>query len=324
MRTQTDLLRKEIAELPVGLATLRARLKKGTELAESLAIASPSVEGIDGQRRQIDATELRDAEAVAILDRLGQATMIQREALGVPALQDEQFALERKCQKISDEIATARSLEEFINQQMSTRGERFFSSVGGPISELFGHMQINRAFERIQFNHASNGFQARGQVDRDTELHPIKHFSQGQQQDLALAMFLARAATLGGSFFLDEPLRHLDDLNRTALLDVLRAAVLATRDRPFPIQMLVTTASRMVVDHLIQKFQPLMRGSQNRWFPLRVFELSGNPRTGVTCRQVFPLVQPDRQSGEGGSRIPQPEIMPSVGRANQLPEHFVH
>jgi hypothetical protein len=40
-------------------------------------------------------------------------------------------------------------------------------------------------------------------------------------QDLAL--FLARARSLGGTFFLDEPASHLDDLNRVALLNIFRA-----------------------------------------------------------------------------------------------------
>jgi ABC-type transport system involved in cytochrome bd biosynthesis fused ATPase/permease subunit len=69
-------------------------------------------------------------------------------------------------------------------------------------------------------------------------LDPGKDFSQGQLQDLALALFLARARGLGGTFFLDEPVAHLDDMNRVGLLDVLRA-VASTR-----LNLVITTASR--------------------------------------------------------------------------------
>lgn len=169
-----------------------------------------------------------------------------------------------------------------------TRSAHVFRSLEHPISELFGHMQINRAFRQISLEQAVTGFNVRGMLDGETGLDPQLHFSQGQQQDLALAMFLARATTLGGSFFLDEPLRHLDDLNRAALLDVLRAAVIGTRHNNPPLRLLVTTASRMVLEHLVQKFRPLMPSGTSDNPLLRAYELQGNPRTGVRSRQVFP------------------------------------
>lgn len=64
-------------------------------------------------------------------------------------------------------------------------------------------------------------------------------------------MFLARARSLGGTFFLDEPMAHLDDLNRVGLLDILRATVV---ERSRSVYLVITTASRALARHLIEKF----------------------------------------------------------------------
>ena len=120
------------------------------------------------------------------------------------------------------------------------------------------------------------------------QLDPGKDFSQGQLQDLALALFLARARSLGGTFFLDEPVIHLDDLNRVGLLDILRATVLEGSQS---LNLVITTSSRSLARHLIEKFAcvktvPTPFGAAH---PLRVIELDGNGRTGVELASVYPL-----------------------------------
>jgi ABC-type molybdenum transport system ATPase subunit/photorepair protein PhrA len=90
-------------------------------------------------------------------------------------------------------------------------------------------------------------------------------------------VFLARARCLGGTFFLDEPLLHLDDLNRVALLDVLRVLVLA--DSP-AVHLVVTSANRPIVRHLREKLGLL---PPRDGVPLlRVATASGTPRSGIT------------------------------------------
>lgn len=63
----------------------------------------------------------------------------------------------------------------------------------------------------------------------EQQLDPDKDFSQAQRGDLALELFLASARSLGGTFFLNEPIVHLADPNRLGLLDILRRNELAWR-----------------------------------------------------------------------------------------------
>jgi energy-coupling factor transporter ATP-binding protein EcfA2 len=104
---------------------------------------------------------------------------------------------------------------------------------------------------------------------------------------LALAIFLARARSLRGTFFLDEPLTHLDDLNRIGLLDVLRAFALEGHGL---VSLVITTASRMVARHLIEKFSRLSddEGGPGALPTLRVIEIRGNGRYGLEKIDVFP------------------------------------
>jgi ABC-type thiamine transport system ATPase subunit len=108
-------------------------------------------------------------------------------------------------------------------------------------------------------------------------LDPSPYFSQ--RQDLALALFLTRARSLGGTFFLDEPASHLDDLNRVALLDIFR--VLAA-ERGTDVSLVVTTASRALVRHLAEKLRAVP--SPDGRPVLRIVRLSGNARLGVTAQ----------------------------------------
>ena len=110
-------------------------------------------------------------------------------------------------------------------------------------------------------------------------IDPHTRFSQGQKQDFALSIFLARARGLGGTFFLDEPLAHLDDLNRVALLDVFRAICLENRRM---LSIVMTTASKPVVRHLVEKFSQVNADSKNDSGPiLKVISLEGNLKSGI-------------------------------------------
>jgi exonuclease SbcC len=112
-------------------------------------------------------------------------------------------------------------------------------------------------------------------------MDPDRRFSQGQKQDFALSIFLARARGLGGTFFLDEPLAHLDDLNRVALLDVFRAICLESQSK---LSIVLTTASKPVLRHIVEKFARVRRmeaGSGKKIPILKVIGLEGNPRSGI-------------------------------------------
>ena len=115
----------------------------------------------------------------------------------------------------------------------------------------------------------------------DCELESFAQLSQGQRQDFALAVFLARARELRGTFFLDEPLLHLDDLSRVGVLDIFRV-VLAERN-PRPIRLVVTTASNALVRLFREKFSRVAGNSKSS--ALRIYRLSGDPSGGVVAEE---------------------------------------
>jgi energy-coupling factor transporter ATP-binding protein EcfA2 len=142
-------------------------------------------------------------------------------------------------------------------------------------------MQVNRVFSDVRIDKSLH----LAGILSGIEMDPSK-FSAGQRQDLALAFFLARSYAMGGSFFLDEPLAHLDDINRVALLDTLRAFVLAAAARPKPTRLTITTASWLTARHLMEKF---IRVDRDKQAPsLRVYQLRGNVNSSVTASQVYP------------------------------------
>lgn len=193
--------------------------------------------------------------------------------------------LEAEVGQVNKELEQANHLLDFISQRESEISGAFFTQLGPAIGTLFNHMQVNRIFSDINIDAAQQSFSLTGSIDNaDAPLAPV-FFSQGQRQDLALAMFLARACTLGGSYFLDEPLLHLDDLNRTALLDCIRACVIGTHAEKKQVKLLITTANWSVARQFIQKFSNVRIDSSTP--ALTVYGLSGNVNIGVDCEKLF-------------------------------------
>lgn len=153
------------------------------------------------------------------------------------------------------------------------------------VNALFLRMHANRIVDRIELGEAETFLHWLADAGA-THLDPGRDFSQGQRQDLALALFLARARGLGGTFFLDEPVAHLDDLNRVGLMDVFRAVALEGRGTT---RLVITTASRSLARHLIEKFGAVNSLEDGRPV-MRAIELTGNGRLGVTMAQVYPMV----------------------------------
>jgi DNA repair exonuclease SbcCD ATPase subunit len=199
---------------------------------------------------------------------------------------ENQRALQSRQDHILREVEQADRLIKMLMQAEQQAGQQFFDRLGPAVGTLFDHMQVNRVFRNLEISAVKESFRLDGQLDDDVSLDPGSHFSQGQRQDLALSMFLVRAASLGGSFFMDEPLVHLDDMNRTALLDCLRACVLGTATSPRPVRLIVTTANWSVARHLMQKFHSVRYPGSGP--SLRVIQLSGNVRHGLRQSVVFP------------------------------------
>ncbi len=232
-------------------------------------------------------------EGMATLGKLG--SLIKQVAAAIEAsaaivarerITANQRAQESRRDRILREVEHADRLIELLKQMEQQAGKQFFDRLGPAVGTLFDHMQVNRVFRSVEISAVKESFCVGGQLDDGVSLDPRSHFSQGQRQDLALSMFLVRAASLGGSFFLDEPLVHLDDMNRTALLDCLRACILGTASSRRPVRLVVTTANWNIARHLIQKFSGVRHPDSS--ISLRVIQLSGNVREGVGQSVVFP------------------------------------
>lgn len=144
-----------------------------------------------------------------------------------------------------------------------------------PASEMFSRMHANEVYDGLKV--AKDGklrWRALTGDKVDDELITQDYFSQGQRQDLALSLYLARARTLGGTFFLDEPVAHLDDMNRVAMTDIFRMLTMQEKR----LGLVLTTASDPLRRHLRQKFSAL---SGNRAL-LSIITMNGNPRQGVS------------------------------------------
>jgi exonuclease SbcC len=168
--------------------------------------------------------------------------------------------------RIKDEI------RRFIAQEIQP--------LSNTISTLYLRAQGNRFINAIEARPSKEGFLEwiAELNDEGESFDKMLSLSQGQRQDLAIAIFLARARSLGGTFFLDEPLAHLDDLNRVALLDTLRIIVSEKRALN-PLRLVLTTASNNLLRHLREKFS-LVEDSDGKP-ALRIYRMSGNPKVGL-------------------------------------------
>ena len=182
-----------------------------------------------------------------------------------------------------DNQEEARSVVEKEIGSIREEIRRFIAQEIQPLSNI-----INTLYLRAQGNRFINSIEARpskeGLLEWIAELNEGESFdkmlslSQGQRQDLALAIFLARARSLGGTFFMDEPLAHLDDLNRVALIDTLRLIVSEKRNSN-PLRLVLTTASINLLRHLREKFS--LVEDENGSPALRIYKMSGNPKVGL-------------------------------------------
>lgn len=197
------------------------------------------------------------------------------------ALEERVATIEEKAAKIAwkreQALDGARLFREKANGYCAEQLDLLFD-VAFP---MFFRAQANEVFDSLQRGPLKNPFDwvARSSSHAFT---PSPHFSMGQRQDLALALFLARARGVKGTFFLDEPVIHLDDLNRVALMDTFRMLVLESGPLS---NFIMTTARRDFVRHMAEKFAnvPPVHGMP----PLRIYELDGTPRDGVRAAKEW-------------------------------------
>lgn len=183
-------------------------------------------------------------------------------------------------------IAAAQRAKATFHETYNDVSKRQMEDLSRVVNPLFARMHANRVFDKVKLGNTAEPLRWLADAGSQ-EMDPGKDFSQGQRQDLALALFLGRARSLGGTFFLDEPVTHLDDLNRVGLLDIFRATVLESSQA---VNLVITTASKALARHLVEKFSSVgpVDTPMGKKAPLRVIELDGNGRTGVTMTNAYP------------------------------------
>jgi exonuclease SbcC len=224
----------------------------------------------------IEKVEQQAKLALSLTDILGTCEAVvgfDTDSDQLIKLKDEKEALSERFKagnsRITEADETILSYSEHVKMLTTSSLEPLIS----PASELFSRMHANEVYKGLS---VSEGEALKWTVfadGHDVALDAEEKFSQGQRQDLALSLYLARAMNTSGSFFLDEPIAHLDDLNRVAMLDILR---LITTSMP-NMNLILTTASESLARHLAQKFSSI-----NDKHVLNMIYLEGNPRTGVT------------------------------------------
>jgi len=145
-----------------------------------------------------------------------------------------------------------------------------------PATELFSRMHANEVYHQLSVSGDDLNWTVLAE-GHDIPLEAQEKLSQGQRQDLALSLYLARAKNTGGSFLLDEPIAHLDDLNRVAMLDIFRLVATSIPN----MNLILTTASDTLARHLAQKFSSVPDKHL-----LNTIYLEGNPRTGVKANVI--------------------------------------
>jgi ABC-type glutathione transport system ATPase component len=216
----------------------------------------------------------REARLRSALDSLFQQRQLHSLEVIVRTIEEKVKKIDRKRDQA---LEAARLFREKANRFCAEQLDRLFD-VAFP---MFSRVQANEVFDSLHRGSLKNPFDWVAKSS-SYEFTPSPHFSMGQRQDLALAIFLARARGVKGTFFLDEPVIHLDDLNRVALMDTFRMLVLESE----PLcNFIMTTARRDFVRHMAEKFAnvPPVHGTP----PLRIYELDGSPRAGVRVAKVW-------------------------------------
>lgn len=265
---------------------LAATKKEMGRRKEELARLRKTMEKTVCNWRELD--ELMQSElstVLLILDEKENALSREsrlRSALDSLVQQRQLHSLEEVVRTIAEKVRTidrkrdqaleaARLLREKANRYCAEQLDRLFD-IAFP---MFSRVQANEVFDSLHKGPLENPFDWVAKAS-SFEFTPSPYFSMGQRQDLALAIFLARARGVKGTFFLDEPVIHLDDLNRVALMDTFRMLVLESEPH---CNFIITTARRDSVRHMAEKFAnvPPVHGMP----PLRIYELDGSPRVGV-------------------------------------------
>ena len=264
-----------------------------------------------------DSDSISKAKIKEIIEKHGDKKNELNEALALFKKAGEYFERIREEKKKEQEISVIRKelmatkveLEEWSNQrdarltiekeitviqeQVKKFVSREIKPLSNTISTIYLRAQGNRFINSISAEPTEKGLlNWIAELDEEgNSFDKMQALSQGQRQDLALSIFLARARSLGGTYFLDEPLAHLDDLNKVALLDTLRVIV-SEENSVANLRLVLTTASKNLLRHLREKFSLVERPDGSP--VLRIYKMLGNPKIGLEVEAPEIVHSPNR------------------------------
>jgi len=279
----TEAMRKLQAERDA----LTRRVQQNSGRSQALRTAWQTLAGerawTDKERAQVTAN-LRSAfdAQQAAEQALAQADAFLRDQAAVQELEDlrkERAPLVAERDRLSRYAEAALAIKAAYGESQKRHVKQQMADFVRVISALFLRMQSNLVYDDVASGDDATPLSWRALAE-NLSLNPEATFSQGQRQDFALSIFLARARGLGGTFVLDEPVAHLDDLNRVALLDVFRTITL---ERLARLSFVMTTANKPLVRHLLEKFARVSDDKSAKL--LNLVGIEGNPRTGVRLVQ---------------------------------------
>ena len=272
---------KEISDLNVSIEAAVAVTSSFDSLWRELFGDQPVLaQSYELMRQQVERRESEIAGYTKMLNECAAVVSFDGDSSRLKKLEQERDELNRRLKIGTKYIQEAeRAIEQYASHVKYLTASSLRPLLS-PAAELFSRMHANEVYKGLGVSEGEDALKwtvfAEG---HEPALDAEGKLSQGQRQDLALSLYLARARNTGGSFFLDEPIAHLDDLNRVAMLDILR---LVATSMP-SMNLILTTASDSLARHMAQKFSSLT----DRHL-LNMIRLEGNPRTGVqmTVRSI--------------------------------------
>ena len=271
------------------LRAIQAKGQESKQLNASIATASQVVSRFQDEWNQVNnghpvskeqhAASLARVEAELIraegyesqISECQLLLSVDEDSGKLGELKKEKAAVSKKLKTGQNHILTADEAISRYGEHVRNVTVSSLSPLLSPATELFSRMHANEVYHKLSVSGNDLNWTVLAEGN-DTPLAAQEKLSQGQRQDLALSLYLSRAKSTGGSFLLDEPIAHLDDLNRVAMLDIFRLVATSMNN----MNLILTTASDSLARHLAQKFSNLPNEH-----PLNIIHLEGNPRTGV-------------------------------------------
>lgn len=271
------------------LESIQAKTRESHQINASIAAVSQVLDRFQSQWNEVVGTlpvskNIHTATQAAVEVDLQKAEGYEAElrdcqiSLSVDSDTEQLIRLRSERSVVAEKLRTGQSHILVADNAITQYGDHVRNATVSslapllvPATELFSRMHANEVYHQLSVSGNDLNWMVLAE-GHETPLEAEEKLSQGQRQDLALSLYLARAKNTGGSFLLDEPIAHLDDLNRVAMLDIFRLVATSMPN----MNLILTTASDSLARHLAQKFSSLPDEHL-----LNTIYLEGNPRTGV-------------------------------------------